>query len=403
MNIAGKVPLDLTSPEKPWNEKYPFLGTGPVSVGDYLSDSVFQKESRAIFSEYWLMVGHESQVRKIGDYFVAEIEVGSSSIIVTRDKSGEVRAWRNICRHRGAKIVSGSGSTKFFTCPFHGWSYGLDGCLKSVPDREQFFDLKLDANGLIPVSCSVWKGLIFINLAKQPKMTLLEQLDGFAEEYKDYPFEQMICGGLWSTTLDVNWRVFQDQFQEGYHVAVVHTGTFPDVFNGRLNPHSRPSDFTIHGLNRRISWSVNADYVPTPVEKLSSELGSTFGAGAATPGVNPGDVPNWAFDVNGIFPNTLIDPTNGFFFGHQFWPIAPGKTRWIGFLYVTPATRPSQLISQEQAYILIRDAWREDMELAESVQKSIASGALTEFQFSDPEIACRHSHSAVRAVLEEAI
>ncbi|WP_028920972.1 aromatic ring-hydroxylating oxygenase subunit alpha [Pseudonocardia acaciae] len=391
--------IDLTGPATPWNDRYPFLGTGPVDVSGYLSEEAFDEERRGIFGAYWLMVGHVSQIPGPGDYFETNIEVRSSSLIITRDRRGTVHALRNICRHRGSKVVSGCGNAKVLNCPFHGWTYGLDGRLRGVPDREQFFDLELAENGLFTVHCEVWNGFIFVNLAESPERTLAEQLDGFATEYRDYPFDRMTCGGRWSSTLDVNWRVFQDQFQEGYHVAVVHTGTFPEVFNGRLNPNSRPSDFTINGLNRRISFAINTEYQPTPVEQLSAEIGTTFGAGVGMTGANPAGIANWAFDVNGVFPNTLIDPSDGFFFGHQFWPIAPGRTRWEGFLYVMPATRPSELISQEQTYILIRDAWREDMELAETIHRSIASGALREFRFSDPEIACRHSHYAVNQAL----
>ncbi|WP_031464955.1 aromatic ring-hydroxylating oxygenase subunit alpha [Sciscionella sediminilitoris] len=389
----------LTGAEKPWHARYPFLGTGPVGVTEYLSEKAFDEEKDGIFGRYWLLVGHTSQLPDKGDYFEARIDALSASLIVLRDRSGEVRALRNACRHRGSKVISGAGNARFLSCPFHGWTYGLDGSLKGIPDNEQFHDLDPACHGLRTVHCETWNGFVFVNLAGQPDRSLLEQLGGFAEEYARYPFESMVCGGRWSATLDVNWRVFQDQFQEGYHVAVVHTGTFPEVFNGRLNPNSRPSDFTVHGLNRRISFAANPEYVPTPVERLAGQLGSTFGAGARTEGSNPAGIENWAFDVNGVFPNTLLDPANGFFFGHQFWPLSPGRTRWEGFLYVTPAAKPSELISQEQTYILIRDAWREDMELAETIHRSIASGAVGEFHFSDPEIACRHSHYAVNEAL----
>ena len=170
-------------PEGSWTQHYPQLGTGPVSYEDSISPEFYELERQAIFKRAWLNVGRIEQLPRKGSYFTKELKVANTSIIVVRSTSGEVRAFHNICRHRGNKLVwndmpleETSGSCRQFTCKYHGWRYDLDGNLTFVQQENEFFDLDRARYGLVPVHCDVWEGFIFVNFAKSPEQSLREFL-----------------------------------------------------------------------------------------------------------------------------------------------------------------------------------------------------------------------------------
>jgi glycine betaine catabolism A len=392
---------NLTGLEKAAANKFPSLSKTPVPVDYYTSPAIFEQEREKIFKRHWLLVGRTESLPRPGDYFVHELEIARTSILIVKSKDNKVRAFHNVCRHRANKVASGHGNSRYFTCSNHGWSYNDRGELVVVPDESQFHDLDKRALGLRAVHCEVWNGLVFINLDSAPQETLLNQLDGFATQFADFPFESFRCGGTWSSVLRCNWKVFQDMFQEAYHVSTVHAGTFPTLYNGRLNPGGRPGAFEIWGRNRNVAVVVDPDYQPTPVEKISGELGTTWTSSARRtyPGTNWSRNRYYNFDLNGVFPNLLLNPGNGFFFNHHFWPISVNQTRWVGNLYLHPAEKASEILSQAQAYILIRDAWREDLALGEELQRGLESGAIDSVHFSDSEIACRHAYEVNSQIL----
>ena len=151
--------------EGSWTEHYPALGTGRV-VFD-VTPEFYELERDAIFKRAWLNVGRVEQVAKPGNYFTKELPMAKTSIIVVRGNDGEIRAFHNICRHRGNKLVwhdfpreETSGTCRQFTCKYHGWRYGLDGACTFVQQEDEFFDLDKADYGLVPVHCDVWAGFI---------------------------------------------------------------------------------------------------------------------------------------------------------------------------------------------------------------------------------------------------
>ena len=142
------------------------IDTGPVSYEDSISPEHYELERDAIFRRTWLNVGRVEQLPRNGSYFTRELDAARTSVIVVRDMDGEVRAFHNICRHRGNKLVWNdypreevSGTTRQFTCKYHGWRYGLDGDLTFVQQEGEFFDLDRADFGLVPVRCEVVGGV----------------------------------------------------------------------------------------------------------------------------------------------------------------------------------------------------------------------------------------------------
>ena len=187
--------------EKPaegsWTAHYPELGTEPMSYEDSISPEFYELEREAIFKRSWLNVGRVEQLPRKGSYFTKELAVANTSVVVVRDMDGEVRAFHNICRHRGNKLVwtdfpreESSGSCRQFVCKYHGWKYELDGACSFVQQEGEFFDLDKADYGLVPVHCDVWSGFIFVNLDAEPSQTLTEFLGPMITAIDGYPFDQ---------------------------------------------------------------------------------------------------------------------------------------------------------------------------------------------------------------------
>ncbi len=215
-------------PEGSWTEHYG-LGTAPVSYEGATSPEYYALEKEAIFKRTWLHVGRIEQVQKVGSYFTKELPVADTSIVVVRDRDGEVRAFHNICRHRGNKLVwtdypgeETSGTCRQFACKYHGWRYDLDGSLNFVQQEDEFFDLDKSTIGLVPVHCDIWQGFIFVNFAPEPAQSLHEFLGPLLGDLDGYPFELMTERRVYRTTVKANWKLFVDAAQEFYHAPVLH-------------------------------------------------------------------------------------------------------------------------------------------------------------------------------------
>ena len=143
---------DRTASAHSWHAKFG-LETTPIPIDPYTSRDYFEQERKRIFKTVWLNIGRIDRIPNAGDYFVKDLAVCQTSIIVVRGQDGRIRAFHNTCSHRGNKIAwQTHGSCQNFTCKFHGWSYGLDGRLKFIPDEANFFDVQKETLGLTPVS-----------------------------------------------------------------------------------------------------------------------------------------------------------------------------------------------------------------------------------------------------------
>ena len=132
-----------------WHDKYPHLGTGPVPLDPFISQKQFELERERIFKKAWLHVGRVEQIPKAGDQLIKGLAICNTSINIVLGKDGKVNAFHNVWSLRGNQIAwDNEGTCQNFTCKFHGWSYGLDGNLKFVPDEESFSELKKETLGM---------------------------------------------------------------------------------------------------------------------------------------------------------------------------------------------------------------------------------------------------------------
>jgi Rieske 2Fe-2S family protein len=188
----------------------------------YRSPEFFQAERREIFARTWLLVGHVSQLREPGDY--VSMTIAGEPIAVVRGKDGRLRAFSNVCRHRAARVLDGAGNCgKAMRCPYHGWTYGLDGQLLAIPEKTGFPGFDKDANGLWPLSVGVAAGFVFASLAPDP-VPLAEHLGPFEEWLAPYRPERLVRYGVGTDVLPINWKNSIDNYLEGYHIPVGHPG-----------------------------------------------------------------------------------------------------------------------------------------------------------------------------------
>ena len=193
-----------TSNEKKWHDQYPELGTGPIPIEPYVSRDYFEKERAQIFRKVWLNVGRVEQIPNPGDYFVKDLAVLQTSILIVRGKDGAIRAFHNMCAHRGNKLVADTGGTckGLFTCKFHGWAYALDGSLSHIADEASFFNLNKADLGMTPIAVDTWEGFVFINADPHPAESLREYLGEIGTGFGGYPFGELRADAIFLADRD---------------------------------------------------------------------------------------------------------------------------------------------------------------------------------------------------------
>lgn len=204
-----------TRPEVPVSEAM----TLPQSY--YTDPQWFQREIEAIHSEMWLCAGRTSQIANPGDYFLRS--VGNANVIVTRDEQGSVRAFHNVCRHRGT-LLCREQEGRFagrIQCQYHGWTYKLDGTLANAPHMEKVSGFREADYPLNPVACEVWDGHIFINLSARP-ISFADHLAGLDQKFQPWRMDELTMVERRVYQLHANWKLIIQNYSECLHCPIVH-------------------------------------------------------------------------------------------------------------------------------------------------------------------------------------
>ena len=382
-----------------YTHEYPELGEGPLDTERYYRPEFFKREREKIFKQCWLNVGREDEIPQPGDYFVRELEVCKTSVLVVRGKDGVIRAFHNMCSHRGNPVVweDRGNSNGLFVCRFHSWSYDTKGSLVNITDTDRFFDVKKDCNGLTPIVSDSWQGFIFINLNPQPKESLSEFLSPVTDAMKGYPFDKFSFTYLYKAEENVNWKLLQEAQQEGWHLPYLHKNTLAKVATnpGELFRHAGVKCYGKHGM---VSSHAPREYKPTPTAAISMKFGTgAFDAFAVENESEDQEEMVWhgAFDLYHIFPNMFIGLLRGTFFTYNIWPVSVNESIWEVRFYYPEAKNAGELFSLEYGKCGLRDALREDAFTHEKIQSVIASGAKKVFHLQDEELVIRNFNFVV--------
>jgi phenylpropionate dioxygenase-like ring-hydroxylating dioxygenase large terminal subunit len=370
-------------------EDVAFLGTDPVPAAPYHDPAWFELEREAVFKRSWINVGHLCELPENGSFIRRELEVAKASILIVRGKDGEVRAFHNVCTHRGTQLVEeAQGRASKFSCPYHMWTFGEDGKLLSAPDFEQFTVKKEDC-ALPQVALEVIAGLIFVNLG-QPETSLREELGDLATRMEGLPVAQATTFAEYVYEIDANWKLTYDNFQENYHLRFIHPRTGAAA-GGKDNPFGYPVHYGFQNEHRTQRIWTNPDPgAPSPV------MGSAYkrtGASLMRRGLITPAVGN---DYYALFPAFFLFGNPATHFVHNVYPVASNKSRGVIRMYfVGDDHDASERFAREYSMAVARDIHSEDRAVIERGQKGLESGALDVIHLQTNEALIRHLFNAV--------
>jgi choline monooxygenase len=329
----------------------------------YTDPRFHEFDHEAIFARTWQHVGHLGKVQNPGDYFLAE--VAENPIIVVRGQDHKLRAFYNVCRHRGGPLATEDGCAKALQCQYHGWTYLLDGSLRGVPefDRVELFDRK--DYGLIPVQLDVWNGLVFVNLSESPA-PLNTILAGIGERIAPIQLDTKKFYQRMVYELNCNWKVYVDNYLEGYHLPYVH----PELCN--LLDYQKYVTETYQYYSLQYS----------PFTKEDNLYRASDGA---------------AFYYF-VFPNFMLNLLPGRLQTNLVVPLAHNRTRIIFDYFYDDLDSPgTQKIIRDDIEYSDR-IQKEDMEICEHVQKGLQSRAYHRGRFS---VKCEQGVYHFQSLLKE--
>ncbi len=241
-------------------QDYEFLGDEPIPYQRYTSRDFFDQELDQLWPRVWQWACREEHIPEPGDYVVYDF--GPFSVIVTRTESGDIAAFRNACTHRGTKLreANTSGSAVNFRCPYHGWTFDLEGNLTDYMCEWDFPHVDPKEYGLDPVSVGTWGGFVFINLDPDA-LSLDEYLDPLPDHIESKIFEDRYIAMHVQKELNCNWKIASEAFLEAYHVMETHS-----QLTGASGDANTQYDFYGDHVNRLINVAgISGSYVERPL------------------------------------------------------------------------------------------------------------------------------------------
>jgi phenylpropionate dioxygenase-like ring-hydroxylating dioxygenase large terminal subunit len=342
MGLSLKQLIESYNPDAPLAEAL----TPPSSW--YVDPRILELECRTVFARTWQMAGRADQVNEPGQYIACE--VAGEPILVVRDHDGILRGFFNVCRHHAAAIINKpEGRTETLRCPYHGWTYSLNGALIVTPEFAGVHNFDRATNGLIPVQTSLWEGLVFVKLVSDGP-SLEESLGSdLAQQIRPLSLEKLKWMAQRTYRLNCNWKVFVDNYLDGgYHVPHLHGG---------LSSVLDPAKYTIETGERFC---------------LQSSPISADNADAQTAKVRKGNRALYYW----IYPNLMINWYEGVMDTNVVRPLGIDRSEVIFDFYftdVSESARGNNLLS----VTLSERIQAEDVAICQSVQRGLASRAYT--------------------------
>ncbi len=345
-------------------------------------------EIERILKPSWQIACHLSQIPNPGDYVT--FELGADSVIVLREGGGGIRALRNVCRHRGTRLLQGSGHCQGrITCPYHGWSYRYDGSLLATPARDSFPELNLREHSLDAVHVEVALGFVWVCLAAAAPPPPAEVWAPVMEELVPYRLEELVpTQPPYVEVWDVDWKIAMDNYLESYHVPTGHPGL------NRLFTPDYQDQRGVPGIARGYSWMREA-----PSSRWSERIYQKHVAAVMAPHLPEPQRRSWRF--YSCLPNLGLDimPEQMDFF--QVLPGGPGKTVIRGAAFGLPDERREMRLIRWLGNRINMEVNKEDRLLCERLQRGINDSAYRPGPLSRIEIWMLEFHDLLRARIPE--
>jgi len=346
----------------------------------FVSPEIFAEEQDRIFSKQWVLVGHQSQLAEAGDYFITE--VASESVIIVRDKGGEVHGFYNVCRHRGTRLREArNGRLSAIQCPYHAWTYGLDGRLIGAPHMDQVPGFDKADYSLHAVNLALWEGFIFVNLAdagtrlrseataRQAPGDFISLERWFAPLNGKFSHWNMsILRPAKRIEYDVraNWKLMFENYSECYHCPGVHP------MLSKVSPYDSAENDLAEGpflggfmkINKGAGLTMSGKACALPVGEIEN-LEEVF--------------------YYSIFPNMLLSLHPEYVMVHQLWPKSPERTLIVCDWLFHPDAFNRSDFKPEDAIEFWHMTNGQDWHVCELSQQGIASRAYEPGPYSPRE------------------
>ena len=348
---AGNLEIDLAS------VRLPIERASTLPGFCYHDAGVFEREVETIFSDMWVCVGRAEELPEPGDYL--NLKLGRERILLVRDTSGLLNAFYNVCRHRGSVLITeerGRG-LRGIQCPYHAWTYALDGSLRKAPHMEESRDFDTRQFGLNRLRLEAWEGFLFVSL--RPDITpLRDHLGALAARFASHRMGDLKRGRLARYTVEANWKILCDNYSECYHCALIHP---------ELNRVSHYRSGQIDLINDAVvgGWMElrQADF---QTMTLSGRTGRP-----PIEGLDPEERGRIHYYI--VYPNMLLSLHPDYVMTHVLWPLSPGRTEVVCEFLFDPQAMTQPGFDPSDAF----DFWdltnRQDWRACELTQMGVQS------------------------------
>jgi Rieske 2Fe-2S family protein len=330
----------------------------------FVSPGIFAEEQKEIFANQWLLIGHQSQIPDAGDYIVQQV-IGES-LIVIRDKNSEVHGFFNVCRHRGTRLIEDEkGRCAAIQCPYHAWTYGLDGKLIGAPHMDDVPGFDKADYPLHAVNVGLWEGFIFVNLEKHP-MPLEKWFAPLAGKFSHWNMSILQPAKRVEYDVRANWKLMFENYSECYHCPGVH----PQL--QKISPYDSAQNDLREGpflggfmkINQGKSLTMSGNACAAFVGKIEN-LQQVF--------------------YYSIFPNMLLSLHPEYVMVHRLWPQSPERTLIVCDWLFHPDAFTRKDFKPEDAIEFWDMTNKQDWHVCELSQLGIASRAYQPGPYSSRE------------------
>ncbi len=345
-------------------------------VSHYTDPARLQLEIDTLFRKFPIIVGHISQLAEPGQYFTHN-DTGVP-ILVTRTKTGELKAFINVCRHRGARVVNEPcGKANTFSCPYHNWTYGLDGALRGMPEPIGFDALDKQTHGLVELPAFERFGLIWLRPSpSEHSIDIDAWVAPMADQLKSLHLDSHSLFREWSIHRDMNWRIALEGFQESYHFCYAHKNTACSTYLDNQSvfidqyPHVRHAVPLTHITRLKDqtedAWDYRANFMTQ----------------------------------NYLFPCNFVQAMTDHVYIHTIIPTGPGTCVFKCMMLIPEAAKTEKAIKYWEAnYNVVRTVFDEDFAIGEGIQQGFAAGVNTNFTFGRYETGLQLGQKAIENAL----
>lgn len=346
----------------------------------YTDPEYFALETARVIRPSWQIVCHESDIAEPGAFHT--LDYLGESVLAVRGGDGAVRAFHNVCRHRAMRLVEGpSGCAKKISCPYHSWTYELDGRLSGVPSKGDYPALRMEDNGLAPVEVEVWRGFVFVRLEPGPFPSVAEMMAPYEGEIAPYRFEDMRCiSSVRLRDRAVNWKQVGDNYSDNLHIPVAHGG-LTRLFGKSYAIEARP-------------W----------VDRMTGEIDEghrgNFWERFYRAHLPHGAQRRWLYYK--LWPNMAFDLYADQIDFMQWLPLTPTTTVLREMAYALPSEDRTMKLVRYANWRINRVVNKEDTWLIERVQRGMGSQSYEVGPIGRSEVCLRSFALKIRALIPEA-